>query len=272
MITNKAKLSGRRLQRQRVADENIWRSRVSGYFLRTKKTILKALNERDPQEVIYSLPLLIPREPLYDLYLTLYSQLGLKYYNAVKGGLQKSGVYDFTLKQDAPEAWMEMVRAYINTEIAQRITGVNYVSIDVTKKAIQEAIQEALDNGYGVEKTKKLIESRVDAKWIAMRKNRARVIAKTEMGTTMNWASYQGAIDTGLIITKAWLSYKDKRTRHTSQADHLNMSSSDYIPVNDKFWVTSEYMDYPCQASASAANTISCRCTLIYQSELPPNF
>lgn len=269
MILAKARLSGRRLQRQRVADENIWRSRVSGYFMRAKKPVLAAIRSDDYLDVIYKLDKLIPVEPLFDLYTTLYTQLTYKYYLAVTNGLQKNNVYDFSYKAEPPEEWQRLVNSYIQTELAKQITGVNGVTRKVTEKAIRDAIQEAIENGYGVEKTKKLIEKAVDKKWIAMRRNRARVIARTEAGNAMNWASFEGAQNieqlTGLTVKKAWLSYKDNRTR----TDHYEMNSQEFIGLNDLFLVGTDRMMRPNDSSygASAANIVSCRCVCIWQTE-----
>lgn len=264
-ITNKAKISGRRLQRERVADENIWRSRVSGYFMRAKKPVLESLRSDNYLTTLYNLNTLIPNEPLKELYKTLYTQLSYKYYLAVSNALQKNNVYNFDLKAQPPEEWQIMVNNYIETEIATRITGVTNVTRQVTEKAIQDAIQQAIEQGLGVEKTKKLIEQAVDKKWIAMRKNRARVIARTEAGTAMNWASYQGAINvqqlTGLTVKKAWLSYKDNRTR----TDHYEMNSNEFIEFNDFFNVGGYLMLRPNQEGAPASEVVSCRCVLIWQ-------
>jgi len=256
MIT-KAKFSGRQYNQQMKSDEEIWRSKMSGYFSRTKKKILKANDRYDPTELIYQLPELIPVEPIYDIYDKLYKQLGYKYYRTTRKELLRAENKAFENKGE----WEQAIQIYIDTEVATRITGVVDVSREVTEKAIRAAVQEALENGYGIEKTKRLINKTVDAKWLAMRRNRARTIARTETITSLNHASYEGALSTGLEVTKAWLPYRDSRTRE----DHAAMDSNDYIPIDADFIVGGQLMQHPGDPRGSASNVINCRCGLVYK-------
>lgn len=264
-MTTKAKYNGRQMVRQMKSDEEIWRSRVSGYFMRTKKPILAAIEKYEPIEVIYKLNELIPLEPLYELYLTLYGQLGYKYYKAIGNSLNKSTSYDFTTKEtiDPNDPWWQSIEAYINSEVATRITGVVGVTRQVTEKAIRQAVSEAIEQGLSIEKTKKLIEKSVNAKWIAMRRNRSRVIARTEVLTASNHASYQGAINTGLNVRKAWLHYLDKRTR----PDHAEMDSTNYIGLNEYFNVGGYQMLHPGATGAPAKEVVNCRCVCIWSTD-----
>jgi len=257
MITTKAKFSGRQYNQQMKSDEEIWRAKMAGYFSRTKKKILQANEKYDPTELIFQIPQLIPVEPVYNIYDRLYKQLGYKYYRTTRKELLRAENKAFENKGE----WEQAIQIYIDTEVATRITGVTEVSRTITEKAIREAVQEGLENGYGIEKTKRLIAQSVDAKWLAMRRNRARVIARTETITSLNHASYQGALSTGLEVQKAWLSYKDSRTRE----DHYEMNSNDYIPLDADFNVGGQLMLHPGDPRGSAAQVINCRCGLVYK-------
>lgn len=270
-LTAKDIANGREMQRQRIADENIWRSRMSGYFLRQKKELLKAIEKsQNVTEIRYNGLAVIEPSGLEKIYYNLYPSLGWKFYKNTQDQLLKKSTH-VTAKEriDYSDPWWQDAELFVQTQVATRITGVNAVSQAEYEKIIRAAVSKGIEEGWGVEKVKREIEKNVDSKWIAMRKNRARLISRTEMATVANYASYQGALniasDNNLTIQKAWLSYKDGRTRD----DHREMLSTEFIPNEDLFVVGSDRMAYPGDSSHGAgANQIcNCRCVTIWKAD-----
>lgn len=102
---------------------------------------------------------------------------------------------------------------------------------------------------------------------------RAELIARTETARAANIGSMVGAISTGLVTLKEWISSQDSRTRREPRdhTDHYNMNGVK-INMEDKFEVPNnkmglgyELMDHPGDSTASAANVCNCRCTLGYE-------
>jgi hypothetical protein len=102
---------------------------------------------------------------------------------------------------------------------------------------------------------------------------RAELIARTETGRAANIGSMVGAISTGLVTVKEWISAQDHRTRREPRdtTDHLNMNGvkiemdAKFEVPNMKMGLKYELMEHPCDSSASAANVCNCRCTLGYE-------
>lgn len=99
---------------------------------------------------------------------------------------------------------------------------------------------------------------------------RAELIARTETGRAANVGSMVGAMSTGLVTIKEWISTKDNRTRRIprDQTDHLNMNGVK-VAMDAKFQVDGkkfiDFMLHPCDSTAHAANVCNCRCTLGYE-------
>jgi hypothetical protein len=102
---------------------------------------------------------------------------------------------------------------------------------------------------------------------------RAELIARTETARAANIGSMVGAISTGLVTVKEWISAQDHRTRREPKdtTDHYNMNGvkinmeAKFEVPNNKVGLGYELMDHPGDSTASAANVCNCRCTLGYE-------
>jgi uncharacterized protein with gpF-like domain len=96
---------------------------------------------------------------------------------------------------------------------------------------------------------------------------RAKTIALTEVHGAAMFASRETVNkigqDLGVSVLKKWVPVTDDRTR----ANHMAMLGQPYISMDEKFMVGGEKMDRPSDPSASAANVINCRCSLVYKRE-----
>lgn len=101
---------------------------------------------------------------------------------------------------------------------------------------------------------------------------RAELIARTETGKAANVGSMVGAMSTGLVTVKEWISAQDNRTRRMPRdsADHLHMDGIK-LPIDAKFEVRGktfiDFMLHPADSTAHAANVCNCRCTLGYEAQ-----
>lgn len=124
-------------------------------------------------------------------------------------------------------------------------------------------IQRAVTNGIIAQQTTAEIAKDILAVTVISR-FRAEAVARTETHAAAMYASHSvaetAAEETGLELKKQWIAVEDERTREAhSQAD------GNVVDLDEMFDVGGEYMEAPGDPSASAENTINCRCVLGYQ-------
>ena len=133
---------------------------------------------------------------------------------------------------------------------------------EVTVKELRRVLGASIAEGDGLQVQIKKMIAASDELFFDMSKSRAELIARTESCTTINAGSTELYKAEGITM-KGWLSVQDERTRDA----HLLMDGV-VVPIDEKFEVpaTSQsegaFMDYPGDASAPAAQTCNCRCTI----------
>lgn len=90
-------------------------------------------------------------------------------------------------------------------------------------------------------------------------KTRANMIARTETHTAANYSTKYMATNLG-GDEKQWMNAGDRRVRNAHR--HV---STEWIPVDEKFDVGGERLDYPGDSAGSSANVTNCRCTALYR-------
>jgi hypothetical protein len=86
---------------------------------------------------------------------------------------------------------------------------------------------------------------------------RAWNIARTETLSAMNYGGEMGARQTGYEYLKTWNQYQDNRRRDIHTAVHGTSVMS-----NEAFYVGGQFLRFPGDPSANAANRVNCRCVL----------
>jgi hypothetical protein len=122
---------------------------------------------------------------------------------------------------------------------------------------VRNAIREGVDEGEGTDAIARRIRG-----VSSMTATRAATVARTETNAAAAFGYIESARDAsqtlGVQLRKVWLPTLDQHTRDA----HAEMENHPAIPLNEKFTVGGELMDRPGDPSASAANTINCRCSL----------
>lgn len=154
-----------------------------------------------------------------------------------------------------------IIRAYLNSTTAENVTLVT----QTTKKKIQKAVKDSLDEGLSEVDTAFKIQQST-----GFSEQRAKVIARTETHTAMNYGQYESA--KGLLLEtpqKEWISSQDDRARSW----HKNVSGRPPIPIDEKFKIATpvagggtvlKELDYAGDPNGGALNTINCRCSILY--------
>lgn len=164
------------------------------------------------------------------------------------------------------ERWARFMRGFALNELADLVTKIT----DTTKEQIRLALAEAYEQGLPYYKQAQLIRKYTLGE---IGEKRAMVISRTEATRATNVgkkiASDDWAKENGIsTMYKKWITRLDGHERKS----HRLMNSVKPIPTENKFSVLNDkggfdLMDKPGDPSASASNTIHCRCTAFYISE-----
>lgn len=126
-------------------------------------------------------------------------------------------------------------------------------------KAIRQMYIEALAEGQDGNVAD--FADRIEGVYDEFSKGRARLIARTEMGTASNYASMKAAKATGLQLMKQWL---PRAGGANSRPDHKDMVDSPPIPMDEKFQVGDTEMDCPGDPAGGAKEVCNCECTIVF--------
>ena len=162
---------------------------------------------------------------------------------------------ELLITNDAFNKWVEKYGLAKSVELNQ-----------TTKKQLLEklrkALTESLENGEGLEKTKKRLQESAREVFGELSNTRAYLIARTETGASVNVGQVATYKATG-IEKKEWISTLDDRTRES----HLMMDGV-IADIDSTFEVVNETeggvdnMQYPLDPNGSAGNVCNCRCTV----------
>jgi len=124
---------------------------------------------------------------------------------------------------------------------------------DTTKKRVEKVLRQAIQEGWGVNKTVDAIDDP------ALTKRRAKMIVRTESVRAMNYSQLTAADNEKYQTEKTWIAVEDSRTRITHTHAGVDGETRD---LYDEF---SNGLLFPGDPNGPAEETINCRCTLGYQ-------
>ena len=158
--------------------------------------------------------------------------------------------------------WEHSVDLYIDHEAGSNITRIQ----GTTKKKAVATIRDVLDDyADDPDGTLTAIASALEDQFETISSGRAMTIARTETHNAASYATRKAAEALKVPnMTKEWVPVLDKRTRD----GHAEMEGYGPIEMHEKFQVEGDDgvddMDGPGDQSASASNTINCRCVLVF--------
>jgi hypothetical protein len=154
--------------------------------------------------------------------------------------------------------WLIDIQVYVHASLGKMIQNIT----DTTRQTILDILDEAKTNGYGAEKTARMITDKTNGD---IGKSRALVIARTEGTRTASFGHKLGsdawAKEAGSDMYKRWYSIIDNRTR----PDHKE-TDGETVEDYNKFNVGGYPMDAPGDANAPASETVNCRCRCVFLS------
>jgi len=237
------------VETKRISEEERQTSRIRDGLKEATEPVLTRLREFGVQDAIDDIESEIDVKPIKEAYQDLYAEVGSLFaMESFEGLLPQKQKQDDTLE----DMWMERLREFAATEAGTRIVDVTQYTVEQVRGVLQEGIQE----GWGVEKIARQLESSD-----AISRVRARRIARTEIVSASNEGSMMGARSTRLNLKKIWIDTPDSRTRET----HIQAGSQQPVDIDEPFQVGGYDADYPGDLSLPAEEVVNCRCTVGYQ-------
>jgi len=173
----------------------------------------------------------------------------------------KSSAGSYTQKQeddDIPEGmWRELMLALVANECGEKIRSIRKTSKLTYKRILDQAVQQGLDEGWGIEKIANQIlkEGRRTEKWQAMR------IARTEVLSASNYGGQLGVKSTGIPHIKRWV----RTVADEPREDHLQMVGVAVDLEKPYILPSGVQLMFPGDPSAPPEEIMSCQCAEVYE-------
>lgn len=142
---------------------------------------------------------------------------------------------------------MELYLRELGVEFVNEVNG-------FTREQLIETISEGLRAGEDV----KGLISRVTDVYAGLKGYRATRIARTQVLQANNYAAVEAYRQSGVVVSKEWLTAQDERVRE----DHV-AADGQVVKMGKKFSVGGEELRQPGDPSGSAAQVVNCRCTVL---------
>jgi hypothetical protein len=131
-----------------------------------------------------------------------------------------------------------------------------------TREDIRVVIQHAVENGESTDSVARSIVGMTAQNGVAYNWVRAMRVARTEIGNALNAGHVAGMQEiqdeTGITMTKVWLSVLGSTTRNT----HAALDGIE-VGLNDNFILGGHPTPYPSHWGLPAAERINCQCTTV---------
>ena len=161
-------------------------------------------------------------------------------------------LFEYGLDEDSlvgiNNAYMKMY----NKDLAMKVTGIT----DVTKNQIKKVIQDGFEDGL---KTNDIAKN-ISDKFTEISEGRARVIARTEVNSTVDNVHNKVAVEAGMD-KKTWI---HTGAGKTSRPEHVALDSKT-IKMDGDFIVNGYKCKYPHDPVLPASENIGCHCLVVFE-------
>ena len=186
-----------------------------------------------------------------ELYINLFTSVGTQVALWYQDNFEK-----YIVKDQSPENWRQMFAAYGQRFAADKVTLVS----GNRKKELQAVLKRLLNDPEFQALNERQAQRILRNQFTSYSRMQAMRLIRTETTSAANYASTQTA--TNMFgeqgYNKEWLTAMDGRER---QAHAL--ANGQKVSGDKPFLVGGEYLRFPSDPSASAANRINCRCTVL---------
>ncbi|KKN15083.1 hypothetical protein LCGC14_0989580 [marine sediment metagenome] len=241
--------------------------------------VLDEIDESTVKEIAARVPFLMTGEAIAGAMTTTIDTVAPFFASQTMRDVKKAMPDERILKQDIPtdEEWIQRINATLGVQAGVRITSITNSSKAEAIKIIQQVLQDGANQGLGISQLAILMRDELAKQWGVISTYRAARIARTEIVNASNLGSLAGAAESGVPLTKVWLSTRDSRTRRRVSGGRYPAGKFDHFgkfptgpdgeiqELRDPFVKTGESLQYPGDPVGSAGNVIQCRCSQFFE-------
>ena len=224
------------------------------------KKVFDLVGVLSPKSLLNNVNQLVKEKPIWDFildYYPMFAELGVMYRNEAKMNKQEDEFFE--------NKFMDKLREFALLETGSKVTGITQTTERYIREAVENAIQQGVEEGLGVDKISRLIRGNLQDSLGDIGRSRAKTIAQTEMTVGSNQASQYGVDSTGLDYRKFWSNsgLPNIRDSHIFAQDNYPNG----IAKDEKFYMGygDVYMDRVGDPAGGAQEVINCRCTTLYE-------
>jgi hypothetical protein len=250
----------RRILRTRNRIEKRGQKMAFNAIKKQYKAVFDLVGIYQPDQLLASIDKVVTSESIMEFFINYYpmfAEIGTAYRKDVFS--QKDAEDDMY-----ESLFMQQLRSYGLVEAGKKITSITATTETFIRGAVESAVTEAVESGYGIDKTSRLIRKYLTDSLGDIGRSRAKMIAQTEMISASNQAAIYGADSTGLEYRKFWSTsgLPNIRDSHLfAEENHPNGIMKDQtFDMGD-----GTRMLQPGDPAGGAANVINCRCTVLIE-------
>jgi uncharacterized protein with gpF-like domain len=185
----------------------------------------------------------------------LIREVGVRYARSNYNTLRKEKQFNTS------EEWIQLIMDYLSTNFYNN--GVLQI-VKTSRTMMLDILELGNREGWGYSDYARYLSEKVPG----LNRNRADMIARTEVGRAIHAGTFVGADKSPFEKQKMWVAAKDNRTRgnpingQKDKADHWHLDGQT-VDFNDKFVDrrSGTELNHPHDPQAGAADVIRCRCT-----------
>ena len=190
-----------------------------------------------------------------NLYTSLFNEWLPRQWKQLEGNTVKSRFFQ--------QEWLRWTKDFVMTDLLTKVTAID----EKTQSILRNIVSEGASSGLDFEDIAELIRKKTSG---TIGRNRARTIARTEVGEAINTAKTKSSDDweaeTGTKLGKLWIhrGAKDPRDWHVALDNGVSIRKEDKWSVTNPNTGETDLMAHPHDHNASAGNVINCGCQVIY--------
>jgi hypothetical protein len=216
----------------------------------------------DPLNIV---PVIVNKhsQKMLDIFKIEYKRIGTYNFENVNRRLQEirpKKISDYYKKDSEHNFWY-----YYNLWLNGQALSKSRIIDGSTKKILRSIIDKGIRDAKSYNEIAKDIVKKTE-----LNKNRAMMIATTEVHTAFNKSTFESIESNNVKMeSKEWINVGDERVRR-SPFNHV-AANGETVPMHEKFTQTGGALMYPGDISSegsAAANIIRCRCQVLYNTEV----
>jgi hypothetical protein len=235
---------------------------IRGVYKKQKPLILRYIRSSPSKTAIIGLPLFF-KVNIKPLWLPALKKVWLN--GAEEGEAFVKELHGLKKSEDIRKDYQDYADKWLDQHAGTKINGIT----DTDQEWLANTIRSGVSEGLSTDE----MASNLSDDFDNMSDGRAATIVRTETGGAFNYASNETAKDSlpdG--ATKTW-----RTTSSNPRPTHEDMDGTE-VGINDSFEFEDGDLEYPCDPSGPAAETVNCMCVLEYstgaleegESELSP--